>query len=176
MKKLEKGLVQVFTGNGKGKTTAAMGTILRAAGHGYKVFLISFMKGKYEYGEYNSLAKLPNVEIAQYGLRQLTVPNQINPEERKQAELALKAAREVIISGNYDLVVLDEINVALEYDLIKPDEVITLIKNKPSHVELILTGRYADTRLLDIADLVTEMVNVKHPFDKQINARKGIEY
>ena len=175
-KKLGKGLVQVFTGNGKGKTTAAMGTILRAAGHGYKVFLVSFMKGNYEYGEYKSLSKLPNVEMAQYGLRQLAVPNQINPEEKEQAELALKAAREVITSGNYDLVVLDEINVALGYDLIGLEEVIKLIKDKPPHVELILTGRYANTRLLDMADLVTEMVNVKHPFDKQINARKGIEY
>ena len=176
MKKLEKGLVQIFTGNGKGKTSAAMGTIVRAAGHGYKVFLVSFMKGNYEYGEYNSISRLPNVKMAQFGLRQLTDPNKTKPEEREQAKLALKTAREVIMSGDYDLVVMDEINVALGYDLIGLEEVIKLIKDKPPHVELILTGRYADTRLLELADLVTEMVNVKHPFDKLINARKGIEY
>ncbi len=171
-----RGLVQIFTGNGKGKTTAALGTILRAAGHGLKVFIVFFMKGDYAYGEYSTLSRLPNVDMSSFGFRQLTDPANIKPEEREQARQALAAAREVILGGNYDLVVLDEVNVALDYSLIELDDVIKLVKDRPPHVELILTGRYADTRLIEIADLVTEMVKVKHPFDKGTKARKGIEY
>jgi cob(I)alamin adenosyltransferase len=174
--KTGKGLVQVFTGNGKGKTTAAVGTIVRAAGHGLKVFLVSFMKGNYAYGEYQTLAKLPNVEIAQFGRRQFTDPAAVNSEEKEQAAAALAAAWKAITSGNYDLVVLDEINVAVGYNLIEVDEVLGLIRDKPARVELILTGRYADNKVLEAADLVTEMVKVKHPFDAGIKARKGIEY
>ncbi len=175
-KKNGKGLVQIFTGNGKGKTTAALGTILRAAGHGLKVFIVFFMKGDYEYGEFSTLPKLPNIEIRKSGFRQFTDPLNIKPEEKEQAESALAAARKAILSGSYDLVVMDEVNVALGYNLISLDEVVKLIEDKPPHVELILTGRYADNRLIEMADLVTEMVKVKHPFDKGIKARKGIEY
>jgi cob(I)alamin adenosyltransferase len=175
-RKTGQGLVQVFTGNGKGKTTAAVGAIVRAAGHGLKVFLVSFMKGNYAYGEYKALSQLPNVEIAQFGLRKFTDPADIKSEEKEQAEAALAAARKAVISGNYDLVVLDEVNVAVCYNLIALDEVIKLIKDKSPRVELILTGRYAANKLLEIADLVTEMVKVKHPFDAGIKARKGIEY
>lgn len=171
-----KGLVQVFTGNGKGKTTAALGTILRAAGHGLRVFVVFFLKGDYTYGEYDSLTKLPNVSTASFGLRRLIDPNNVDPEEIRQAKLALEAARQAVLSGEYDLVVLDEVNVAVKYELIKLDDVIDLVNRKPENVELILTGRYADNRLIAKADLVTEMVNVKHPFEKGINARKGIEY
>ena len=171
-----KGLVQIFTGNGKGKTTAALGTVLRAVGHGLRVFIVFFMKGDYAYGEYSSLAKLPNVEVSSFGFRKLTDPTNIKPEEREQAKLALAATLDAVLSGDYDLVVVDEINVALSYNLIELDEVIQLIKDKPSNVELILTGRYVDTKLVEMADLVTEMVKVKHPFDRGIKARKGIEY
>jgi len=171
-----KGLVQVFTGNGKGKTTAALGTVLRAAGHGFRIFIVFFMKGDYSYGEYNTLSQLPNVDVASFGFRQLTDPANIKPEEIEQARLALAASREAVLSGNYDLVVLDEVNVALGFNLIELDEVVELIKAKPAHVELILTGRYADSKLIELADLVTEMVKVKHPFDKGIKARKGIEF
>ena len=171
-----KGLVQIFTGDGKGKTTAALGTILRAAGHGLKIFIVFFMKGDYAYGEYNSLSRLPDVEMASFGFRKFTDPANIKPEEKEQAKAALETARKAVISGNYDLVVLDEVNVALGFNLIELDDVIRLIKDKPSHVELILTGRRADSRLIEMADLVTEMVKVKHPFDKGIKARKGIEY
>jgi cob(I)alamin adenosyltransferase len=171
-----KGLVQVFTGNGKGKTTAALGTILRAIGHGFRVFIIFFMKGNYDYGEFSTLAKLPNVEMASFGFRQLTDPANIKPEEIEQARLALAAARKALLSGNYDLVVLDEVNVALGFKLIELDEVVKLIRDKPPDVELILTGRYADNKIIELADLVTEMVNIRHPFDKGIKARKGIEY
>jgi cob(I)alamin adenosyltransferase len=172
-----RGLVQVFTGDGKGKTTAALGTILRAAGHGLKIFIIFFIKGDYAYGEYSTLAKLPNVRLASFGRRQFIYKNrEINPEEKKQAEAALAAAREAVTSGHYDLVVLDEINVALDFHLIEVDDIISLIKNRPPHVELILTGRNADNRLIEMADLVTEMVKVKHPYDKGVKARQGIEY
>lgn len=171
-----KGLVQIFTGNGKGKTTAALGTILRAAGHGLKVFIIFFMKGDYAYGEFDALLNLPNVEIRKSGFRVFTDPLNIKPEEKEQAESALAVARDAILSGKYDLVVLDEVNVALEYKLIETASIIKLIEDKPPHVELILTGRYADNELVEKADLVTEMVKVKHPFDKGIKARKGIEY
>ncbi len=171
-----KGLVQVFTGNGKGKTTAALGTVLRAVGHGRRVFIVFFMKGDYAYGEYRALARFPNVEISQFGFRKFVDPANIKPEERQQAALALAAAREAVTSGRYDLVVLDEVNVALGYQLVSLDEVLKLITDRPPQVELILTGRYADDRLLEAADLVTEMVKVKHPFDKGIPARQGIEY
>jgi cob(I)alamin adenosyltransferase len=171
------GLVQVFTGDGKGKTTAALGTILRAAGHGLNIFIIFFIKGNYAYGEFSTLTKLPNVRLASFGLRQfITKKGEINPEEKAQAKAALATAHEAITSGIYDLVVLDEINVALHFNLIELEEVLQLIKDKPSHVELILTGRRADPRLIEMADLVTEMVKIKHPFDKGVKARKGIEY
>jgi len=171
-----KGLVAVFTGNGKGKTTAALGAIIRGLGHGLRAYIVFFMKGDYPYGEFNILSKLPNVDVASFGFRHFTDPANIKPEEIEQAELALSAAREAMLSGNYDLVVLDEVNVALALKLIELDEVIRLIKDKPQNVELILTGRYADTELLELADLVTEMIKIKHPHDKGILARKGIEY
>lgn len=171
-----KGLVQIFTGNGKGKTTAALGTVIRAAGHGLKVFVIFFIKGDYASGEYSTLSRLPDVKVASFGLRRFIDPNNVDPEEKAQAKAALAAAREAITGGTYDLVVLDEINVALDFKLIDPDDVMQLIKDKPPHVELILTGRNADSRLIEAADLVTEMVKIKHPFDKGIKARKGIEF
>ena len=170
------GLVQIFTGNGKGKTTAALGTVLRAVGHGFKIFIVFFFKGDYTLGEYATLPQLPNVTVASYGLRHLINPKNVKPEDIEQAKLALDAAREAVHSGEYDLVMMDEVNVAVEYKLIELDEVIDLVKNKPDNVELILTGRYADKKLLDMADLVTEMVKIKHPFDEGTNARRGIEY
>lgn len=174
--KKNKGLIQVLTGNGKGKTTAALGAILRAAGHGLRIFVVFFMKGKYPYGEFSSLTKLPNIEAASFGLRCLIDPDNINPEEIKQAELALKMARQAMLSGKYDMVVLDEINVAAYFKLIRPEDILQLIEEKPPGVELILTGRYAETTVIERADLVTEMVKIKHPYDRGIKARKGIEY
>ena len=176
IRKNSQGLVQVFTGNGKGKTSAALGSVLRALGHGLRVYIVFFMKGKYPYGEFSILPKLPNVDIASFGLRCLIDPTHINPEEIEQAKLALAAAREAMLSGNYDLVVLDEVNVAIYFKLIELDEVVRLIGDKPRNVELILTGRYADAKLIELADLVTEMVKLKHPYDKGVKARKGIEY
>ena len=176
LEKNNKGMVQVFTGNGKGKTSAALGAVVRALGHGLRAYIVFFMKGKYPYGEFNTLSKLPNVDVASFGLRCFTGRANINPEEIEQAKLALSAAREAMLSGNYDLVVLDEVNIAVAWQLIKLDEVVRLIGDKPRNVELILTGRYADAKLIELADLVTEMVKLKHPYDKGVLARKGIEY
>jgi cob(I)alamin adenosyltransferase len=176
-RKNRKGLVQVFTGDGKGKTTAALGTVLRAAGHGLKTFVVFFMKGDYAYGEYATLPGLPNVEMASFGLRRFVhQSDKVNPEEVKEAKAALAKSREVTLSGRYDIVVMDEVNTAVFFKLLDPEDIIQLIKDRPDNVELILTGRKADSRIIGMADLVTEMVKVKHPYDKGIKAREGIEY
>ena len=171
-----RGLVYIFTGDGKGKTSAALGVVLRALGHGLKVYIIFFMKGDYPYGERSILSQLPNVDFASFGSREFVDPANIKPEEKEQAKQALAAAREVILSGNYDLVVLDEVNVALAWKMIEPDEVIRLIKDKPRNVELIITGRQANTELVKLADIVTECLKIKHPYDEGELARKGIDW
>ncbi|MDO8568250.1 MAG: cob(I)yrinic acid a,c-diamide adenosyltransferase [Dehalococcoidales bacterium] len=172
----KKRLVQVFTGDGKGKTSAALGEVVRAAGQGLRAYVVFFMKGDYPYGEFKTLPTLPNVEIAKFGFNCRTDPKDLKPEEIEQARQALGAAREAMLSGKYDMVVLDEVNVAAAWKLVEAKEVVNLIKEKPSNVELILTGRYADAGIIEQADLVTEMVKIKHPYDRGVLARKGIEY
>lgn len=169
-------LVELFTGNGKGKTSAALGTALRAAGQGLRVHIVYFMKGDYPYGERNALVRLPNVTMQSFGHEHFVDPANVKEEEREQARQALQAGREAMLSGNADVVVLDEVNLAAAWKLIEVDDVVRLIEEKPDTVELILTGRHADGRLIDMADLVTEMVEVKHPFRKGIEARRGFEY
>ncbi len=171
-----KGLIQIYTGDGKGKTTAAIGNIIRALGHDMKVYVAVFMKGNYYYGEWDYLSKLPNIKIERFGLPGLTDPENLKPEEKEQAQLALKKAREAIKSDNYNLVVLDEINIAVAWHLIERDEVLKLLEEKPPRLELILTGRYADSELVKKADLVTEMLKIKHQFDTGTPARAGIEF
>jgi len=173
---LSRGLVYIFTGDGKGKTSAALGVILRALGHGLRVYIVYFMKGDYPYGERTILAKLPNVTMAIFGHMGFIDPANIKPEEIEQAKQALAAAREAMLSGSYDLVVLDEVNLAVAWKLVELDEVVRLIGDKPQNVELILTGRKADTQLIKLADLVTEMLKIKHPYDEGVKARKGIDY
>ena len=173
---LERGLVQVFTGDGKGKTSVALGIVLRALGHGLRVYITFFMKGDYPYGERRILTKLPNVDIASFGGKGFIDPANIRPEDIEQAKQALAAARKAMLSGKYDLVVLDEVNLTVAWKLVELDEVVRLIKDKPQNVELILTGRQADTELIKLADLVTEMLKIKHPYDKGVTARKGIDY
>jgi cob(I)alamin adenosyltransferase len=175
-KRLEKGLVQIFTGEGKGKTSAALGVVIRALGSGLKVFIAVFMKGNYPYSEWDFLTKQPNVKIARFGFRTFTDPANIKAEEIEQAKKALATAREAVLSGDYDLVVLDEVNLAAAWKLVELEEVLRLIQDKPDNVELILTGRQADAKLVQIADLVTECLKIKHPFDKGIKARRGIDY
>jgi cob(I)alamin adenosyltransferase len=175
-KSFDLGLVEIFTGGGKGKTSAALGIALRALGHNLRVHVIFFMKGNFFYGERQTLAQLPNTSFSSFGQDYFIDPNNIKPEEKEQARKGLDKAREVIHSGNYDVVILDEINVAVGWKLLEVNDVLQLIKNKPKNVELILTGRYADPKLIDAADLVTEMVKVKHPYDRGIKARGGIDY
>jgi len=171
-----KGLVEVFTGNGRGKTSAALGVVLRAVGHDFRVCVIHFMKGNYPYGEQKALARLPNVTVQVFGGLSFVDPKNVKPEDKAEAKKALDAGREAVMSGKYDLVVLDEVNVATAWGLVELDEVIKLIKEKPEGVELILTGRYADRKVVKLADLVTEMVAIKHPYDEGIEARAGLDY
>jgi len=175
--RLTKALVQVYTGNGKGKTTASLGLALRAVGHGYKVFMLQFMKGSKDYGELQAAEKyLPNLIIVQSGLE--TFVSKENPA-RADIDLAkrgLETAKKVIDEGHYDLVILDEINVALDFNLIDLEEVLEIIKNKPEHVELILTGRYVPRKIIDQADLVSDVTLIKHPYYQGVSARQGIEY
>ena len=171
-----RGLVQLFTGDGKGKTSAALGIALRALGHGLKVCLVYFMKGDYPYGERAILAKLPNVRIKSFGQAGFINPANIKPAEKEQARQGLAAAREAVLSGDYDLVILDEVNLAVAWKLIELDEVIKLLEDKPAKVDLVLTGRKADSKLVQAADLVTEMLKIKHPYDEGIGARRGIDY
>lgn len=170
------GLVEIFTGNGKGKTSAALGVVLRALGHGLRVHIVYFMKGDYPYGERKVLSQLPNISFTTFGQEDFVDPAKVKPEEIEQARQALKEAYRAVLSGEYDLVVLDEVNVAAAWKLVEMDEVIELIKKKPEKVELIMTGRYADKKLIELADLVTEMMEVKHPYQKGITSRRGIDY
>jgi cob(I)alamin adenosyltransferase len=176
MPKLEKGLVQVYTGNGKGKTSAAFGLALRAVGRGLKVYMIQFIKGGFDYGELYVVDKLPNFTLKAFGRGKFITEKPAGKEDVKLAEEALALAEEVVKSGEYDIVILDEINVALSLKLTKIEKVLELIKDKPKHVELVLTGRNAPDEIIEIAELVTEMKEVKHPFNKGYQARKGIEY
>lgn len=176
MSKLEKGLIQVYTGNGKGKTTAAFGLALRAVGRGLKVYAIQFIKGGFDYGELYVVDRLPNLKLEAFGRGKFVTEKPADKADVKAAEEALALAEKVVKSGEYDIVILDEINVALHLELIKVEKVLKLLKNKPKHVELLLTGRYAPNEIIEVADLVTEMKEIKHPYSKGYEARKGIEY
>ncbi|MFC2005572.1 cob(I)yrinic acid a,c-diamide adenosyltransferase [Chloroflexota bacterium] len=172
----QNGLVQIFTGDGKGKTSAALGVVLRALSRELRVCIIVFMKGDYPYSEWEFLSKFPSVNIIRFGFRTFIDPANIKPEEIEQAKQALAVAREAVLSGKYDLVMLDEVNIAVAWKLLELDEVVRLVKDKPQNVELILTGRHADAKLIEMADLVTECLKIKHPYDRGIKARRGIDY
>ncbi len=175
-KRLSQGMIQVYTGNGKGKTTAALGLACRAVGHGYKVFIIQFMKGNSEYGELETAKRLaPYLTIRQMGRESFVNRENLDPEDVKLAQEAWALAREVVLRGKYDIVVLDEINVAIDFGLIRKEDVLRLMAERPSNLELILTGRYAAKEIIERADLVTEMVEKKHYYQKGIQSRKGIE-
>lgn len=174
--RLKKGLVQVYTGNGKGKTTAAFGAALRAVGRGFKVYVIQFIKGGFDYGELHSVKHVPNLKLTAFGRGRFITESPPSQEDIELARQAFKLAKDVVQSGRYDMVILDEINVVLNLKMIDINEVVKLIKNKPEHVELILTGRYAPAQIVELADLVTEMREVKHPFTKGVPPREGIEH
>lgn len=171
-----RGLVEVFTGDGKGKTSAALGIVLRAAGHGLKVFIVYFMKGDRRYGEEKALAYLPGVTFVRFGQHHFVRADRVTQEEREEARRALETARETMLSGEYQIVVLDEVNVAVSYNLISVEDVVSLMQVRPPGVELVLTGRGAHPRIVELADLVTEMVEIKHPYAKGIPARQGVDY
>ena len=168
--------MQVYTGDGKGKTTAAFGLALRAVGRGFKVYIIQFIKGGFDYGELYVVDRLPNLTLRALGRGKFVTEKPAGKEDVRLAEEALALAENVVKGGEYDIVVLDEINVTLNLKLVSLEKVLKLIKNKPAHVELVLTGRNAPKEIVEIADLVTEMREVKHPFNKGFPARKGIEF
>jgi len=170
------GLVIVITGNGKGKTTAAFGQALRAIGQGYKVFVVQFMKGR-KYGEFKAVKKfLPNITVKLSGLDSFVMRDNPVAIDIELAQKGLELARKAINSGRYNMVILDEINVALDFKLIDLKKVVELIKNKPAGLDLILTGRYAPKPIIRLADTVSEVKEIKHHYAAGIKDRAGIEY
>jgi cob(I)alamin adenosyltransferase len=169
-----KGYVQVYTGDGKGKTTAALGLALRAAGAGLKVFFVQFIKGQM-YSEHIALDRLSDdITIKQYG-RNCFIKDEPDAEDVRIAKEGLSEIREVILSGMYQVIVLDEANVAVHYKLFSVEDLLDIIRIKPDDVELVITGRDADPKIIEAADLVTEMKEVKHYYQKGVIARDGIE-
>ena len=176
---MSSGLIITYFGNGKGKTTAALGVALRAIGYDLKVCMIQFIKGEWNYGEIYSSNRLnPNFEliIAGKGFIGILDDDHDIREHISAAKSALEIAKEKINSTNYDIVILDEVNYALKLQLIEERELISMLKTKPSSVNIILTGNYLTDKILDISDLVTEMREVKHPYKKGIRAKKGIDF
>ena len=173
------GLIVVNTGDGKGKTTAALGTALRACGHGLKVVMIQFIKGPWKSGEQISAGRLaPEFELIKAGKGFYKIMGDRLPEEvhREAAEEGFRLAEEKLLSGEYDLVILDEINNAVSDGLLGLDQVLSLVDRKPPQVHLILTGRNAHERLIERAHLVTEMREIKHPYRQGLLAQKGIDF
>ncbi len=174
--KLSRGLVQVYTGNGKGKTTAALGLVFRALGHGFRVHVMQFMKGQTTYGELQAATRFADLlTIEQVGQPQFILRGRQTQADHDLAGAAFARARTLVASGDYDLVVLDELNCALDFDLVELDAVKELIRSKPPHTELVITGRNAHPEIVELAELVTEMREIKHYFSNGQPARVGIE-
>jgi cob(I)alamin adenosyltransferase len=176
MNKLNQGFVQIYTGNGKGKSTAAIGQAVRAAGFGLKTYIAQFMK-EYPYNELISLKHLSEwISIEQFGGDDFVYKKELpNEEELAKARNGLQTAREKMLSGEYDIVILDEAIVAIYFKLVETKDLVKFITEKPENVELILTGRYCPEELIERADLVTEMKEIKHYYQKGITSRRGIE-
>ena len=173
------GLIIVYTGKGKGKTTAALGIVLRAIGYKKRVCMIQFIKGSWHYGEMDASKKLePEFEMIAVGKGFVGIIDDKSTKEDHEiiANEAIRISNEKIQSGNYDIVILDEINYAVNLELISVDEVLNLIKSKPKEMDLVLTGNYAEDSIIEVADLVTEMKEIKHPFQRGIKAKKGIDF
>lgn len=177
MENISRGLVQIYTGDGKGKTTAALGLAMRAVGHGFRVYIVQFMKGNGGYGELEGLKRLqPECQIEHFGAPGWVHKGENIEEHSEEVAKAFSRAQELIISGEWDIVILDEILNAIWFKLIPEREVLELLNKKPINVELVLTGRNASDAFIERADLVTEMVQRKHPFEQGVMARRGIEY
>lgn len=173
----KKGLILLYTGNGKGKTTASLGLALRAIGHGEKVFMIQFMKGSESYGEVQAVRKyLPGFELVQKGMDKFVKKGAPDAEDLRLAREGMELARKVISEGRHDLVILDEINVAVNFGLISEEDVLNLISLKPDHVTIVLTGRYASEKIMEKADMISEVKDIKHHYKKGVVAQAGIEY
>ena len=172
---MKKGYIHIYTGNGKGKTTASLGLGIRAAGAGYKVHMVQFMKGR-RYSELDGLEKVDNFTVSQHGRDEFV--NKDNPEQIDidLAQEGFSKAKELIENNKYDMIILDEINVAVDFNLIPLEEVLKLVEEKPEKLELVLTGRYAHPEVQKIADYVTEMLEIKHPYQDGVEARKGIDF
>jgi len=170
------GKVELYTGDGKGKTTAAFGLALRALGHGYRVLVIQFMKGSSRYGELKSASRLRGLRIVRFGKKSHVKKGAATRKDLDEASKAVRSAREALRGGRFDIVILDEVNVAVDYGLVPVGDVLELIRNKNPKVELVLTGRYAHPSLIEAADLVSEMREIKHYYRQGVKARRGIEY
>jgi len=173
------GLVVVYTGSGKGKTTAALGMALRALGHGFKVLMVQFIKGEWFYGELSSSSRLePDFELVAAGKGFVGIIDDDKPKQDHvaAAKEALRISKEKIASGKYDIIILDEINYAVNLQLISVDDVLELIKMKPKHTTLVLTGNHASDKVIEVADLVTEMREVKHPYKQGKKAKRGVDF
>lgn len=171
------GYVQVYTGDGKGKTTAALGLLVRASGYGHRSCMVSFLKGDPNYGELRFMREhMPLVDYHLAGRPSFVDPANPDPADVEIARRGFETARDAVMSGDYHVVVLDEANVAIGLGLISLDDVLTLLRERPEHVEVVLTGRDAPPELVDAADLVTEMRMVKHFYEAGIPARRGIEF
>ncbi|MBZ4677202.1 MAG: cobinamide adenolsyltransferase [Anaerophaga sp.] len=168
-------MIHIYTGNGKGKTTAAMGLMVRAAGAGKKIFFGQFVKGMV-YSEVTLIKEqIPQIDHQLFG-RKCFIKKDPAPEDYKAAQAGLRKVKKLIQSGKYDLIVLDELNIALYYKLFSLEEVLAMIENWPENIELIITGRYAPPELIEKADLVTEMKEIRHYYQNGVKARKGIEF
>ncbi|MEA2014493.1 MAG: cob(I)yrinic acid a,c-diamide adenosyltransferase [Thermodesulfobacteriota bacterium] len=175
-KKHERGLVMVLTGDGKGKTTSALGQALRAVGHGLRVYMIQFMKGR-KYGEVIAAENyLPTLSVEQFGLDSFVMRENPAPVDIELARKGLERAKEIIASNICNMVILDEINVAIDFNLLSLDEVLRLIRNKPFALNLVLTGRYAPPEIIEMADMVSEVKEIKHHYASGIKDRAGIEF
>lgn len=169
------GRIHVYTGDGKGKTTAAIGLAVRAAGHDRWTYIGQFMKGQ-SYGELVALQQIPQITIEQYGDPRCIRKEEVTEKHVADAAAGLERARKAMLSGRYDLVVLDEVNVALWFGLLTEETVLSLLDERPAELELVLTGRRAPKAIMDRADLITEMLEVRHYYKKGVLARKGIEF
>jgi cob(I)alamin adenosyltransferase len=171
----KQGLIQVYTGNGKGKTTAAFGLAIRALGNGWRVIIVQFLKGD-KYGETNSMDTFPNCTVLQFGKDKLVELDSPDTTDINFAQQGLGEVAKIIRENQCDLLILDELNVALALKLVAEDKVLALLSERPKNMEIVITGRYAPQCILDCADLITEMQHVKHPFEAGIDAREGIEF
>lgn len=176
---LEHGYIQIYTGDGKGKTTASLGLALRALGHGWKVLIVQFTKGDSatSYGEIASSERFSDcLEVVQFGMDRVAYSHNVCMDDYREAKRGWEFAKNAIASGKYQLIILDEINICTAMNMVKVSEVKEALLKKPENLEIVLTGRYAHPELKALAHLVTEMKPIKHYFDTGVMARQGIEY